>query len=240
KRSEAGRRVPAGDVEQVVVNRVLEFLRDETAIFEAIEPFTEQINERQFVIRQAADLANRWRDLEPKEQRQIVLKLVARIEVCRESIKVQLWPRQLPMVVNPGGKPTRVDQATVADEPMLGLTIQARLKRVGMETRFIVNGTSSSAHRKPDLSLYRVLAQAQKYNAMVMRNQDKTMAELAAEASVGGSYFTRILRLSFLAPDIVKNILQDSHPLELSAKRLVNEVRLPIAWKDQRTRLGTG
>ncbi|MHA1545504.1 MAG: recombinase family protein, partial [Alphaproteobacteria bacterium] len=38
KRSEAGRRVPAGDVEQVVVNRVLEFLRDETAIFEAIEP----------------------------------------------------------------------------------------------------------------------------------------------------------------------------------------------------------
>ena len=115
-------------------------------------------------------------------------------------------------------------------------TVLARLKRIGIETRTIID----SARRNPNPSLYRVLAQAQKYYAMVMRNQDQTIAERAAEVGVGGSDFTRILRLSFLAPDIVKIILLDSHPLELSAKRLVNEVRLPIAWKDQRIRLGTG
>jgi hypothetical protein len=75
---------------------------------------------------------------------------------------------------------------------------------------------------------------------MVMRNCGKTMAELAAEAGVGGSYFTRILRLSFLAPDIVKAILRDQHPIELTAKRLANEIRLPVAWEDQHARLGTG
>ncbi len=75
---------------------------------------------------------------------------------------------------------------------------------------------------------------------MVMRNGGKTMAELAAEAGVGGSYFTRILRLSFLAPDVVKAILRDRHPIELTAKRLANEVRLPIAWQDQHALLGTG
>ena len=35
------------------------------------------------------------------------------------------------------------------------------------------------------------------------------MTELAIEAGVGGSYFTRILRLSFLAPEVVKTILRD-------------------------------
>ncbi len=82
-------------------------------------------------------------------------------------------------------------------------------------------------------------AQAHQYHAMVMRNGGNTMAELAAEAGVGGSYFTRILRLSFLAPDIVKAILRDRHPIELTAKRLANEVRLPLAWQDQHALLGT-
>ncbi len=64
------------------------------------------------------------------------------------------------------------------------------------------------------------------------------MTQLAAEAGVVRSYFTRILRLSFLAPDLVKAILRDPHPIELSAKRLANDIRLPIAWDEQRTLLG--
>ena len=38
---------------------------------------------------------------------------------------------------------------------------------------------------------------------MVMGSGGKTMGQLAAEAGVVRSYFTRILRLSFLAPEIV-------------------------------------
>jgi hypothetical protein len=53
-----------------------------------------------------------------------------------------------------------------------------------------------------------------------------------------GSYFTRILKLSFLAPAITKAILRNRHPLELSAKRLANEIRLPVSWDAQRALLG--
>ena len=63
------------------------------------------------------------------------------------------------------------------------------------------------------------------------------MAALAADAGISSSYFTRILRLSFLGPDIVKAILSDKHPIELSAKRLANEIRLPVVWHDQRALL---
>jgi hypothetical protein len=67
---------------------------------------------------------------------------------------------------------------------------------------------------------------------------DSTKAlSVATEAGEGGSYFTRSLRLSFLALDIVKAILSDKHPIELSAKRLANEIRLPVVWHDQRALL---
>lgn len=107
-----------------------------------------------------------------------------------------------------------------------------------METRLLIDGAGGGARKKPDHSLYRVLAQAHQYHAMVIRNGGKTMTQLAADAGVGGSYFTRALRLSFLAPEALKAILHDRHPIELTAKRLTNDVRLPIAWNEQRTLLG--
>lgn len=79
-----------------------------------------------------------------------------------------------------------------------------------------------------------------RYKGTVMHDGGKPMAHLPAEADVTGSWFTRILRLGFLAPEVVKAILRDRHPIELTAKRLANEVRLPIAWEDQRSFLGIG
>ena len=120
---------------------------------------------------------------------------------------------------------------------MLTFTVPARLKRAGMETRLLIDGAGGGPRRKPDHSLLRLLGQAYRFNEMVMNNRGKTMAELAVEAGVGGSYFTRILRLSFLAPDIVKTILRDRHPLELTAKKLASDTRLPLAWQEQSARL---
>ena len=45
---------------------------------------------------------------------------------------------------------------------------------------------------------------------------------------------------SSLRPEILKAILRNGHPIELSAKRLANEIRLPVAWDAQRALLGIG
>jgi lambda repressor-like predicted transcriptional regulator len=108
----------------------------------------------------------------------------------------------------------------------------------GAGNEALIDGGGGNSRRNPDHSLHRLLARAYRYNDMAMRSDGKTMRQLAAEAGVVRSYFTRILRLSFLAPDIVKAILCDRHPIELTAKRLANELRLPIAWDEQRALLG--
>jgi site-specific DNA recombinase len=47
-----------------------------------------------------------------------------------------------------------------------------------------------------------------------------------------------LLRLTFLAPDIVRAILDGKQPATLTARRLMADTRLPLAWAEQRARLG--
>jgi site-specific DNA recombinase len=75
---------------------------------------------------------------------------------------------------------------------------------------------------------------------MLMRSEGKTITQVVTDACVTTSYFTRVLRLSFLAPEILKAILRNQHPLELCAKRLAGGSRLPVAWDAQRALLGIG
>jgi site-specific DNA recombinase len=86
--------------------------------------------------------------------------------------------------------------------------------------------------------MLRLLARAQRFSTMVMRGDGKTVAELAKEVGVTASYFTRILRLRFLAPEAVKAILSDRHPRKLTGKRLSVHTKLPHAWSEQLALLG--
>jgi len=55
---------------------------------------------------------------------------------------------------------------------------------------------------------------------------------------VSRSYFTRLVRLSYLAPDITQAILDGRQPTDLTTDKLVTHSRLPLAWHAQRTLLG--
>lgn len=124
------------------------------------------------------------------------------------------------------------------DTSLVTLTIAVRLKRVGRETQLLIEGKAHHPRTAPDRSLLRLLAQAHQFRARVMQGRGQTIAALAAEAGVGASYFTRIVRSGFLAPDVVTAILQGRQPPELNAKQLSLHIRLPIGWNDQVAALG--
>ena len=238
KGSDIGRRLPAGDIETLVTDGITGFLRNDAAVFDAIETFTEDVNVRRSIVKHAADLAERWPDLERSEKRLILQRLVVRIEVGREHVKIQVRPGRIPETVEPGGHPMRIDQASTDSEPALDLIVPARLKRVGMETRLLIDGADDGPRSTPDRSMLRLLAQAYRYREMMLDAQGRTMQDLAREAGVGRPYFCRVVRLGFLAPDIVTAILQGRHPPELTANWLSLHTKLPNAWEDQITTLG--
>ena len=84
----------------------------------------------------------------------------------------------------------------------------------------------------------KLLVRAHRLNTTLVRNEDVAFAALAMRDGVSRSYFTRVVRLSYLAPDITQAILEGRQPRDLTAEKLLAHSRLPLGWHDQRTALG--
>src|SRR5437660_11160576 len=117
------------------------------------------------------------------------------------------------------------------------LSVPVRLCRAGREIRMVIDGTDPFA-AKPDARLIKLLLRARRFNARLAQAEGVPFAALAEREGVSRSYFTRLVRLSYLAPDITQAILDGRQPLDLTAEKLLEHSRLPLAWHDQRTVLG--
>ena len=101
-----------------------------------------------------------------------------------------------------------------------------------------IDGTDPFATAKPDARLIKLLIRARRFNAALVGSDGVPFAALAKQEGVSPSYFTRLVRLSYLAPDITRAILDGRQPRGLTADKLLVQSRLPLAWHDQRTVLG--
>jgi DNA invertase Pin-like site-specific DNA recombinase len=237
KATGAACRVPAADLETIVEDRVCALLRDEATVYDVAAAATggTDLNAGRTAIEQAADLARRWSCLRSAEKRGLLEKLLARVTVRAETVDITVRFAMLPYVVLPDMSHHPAPGPENEQETIL--SIPARLKRTGLDTKLLIDGPP---RHKADRSLLRLLGQARRFHEMVMTGQGKTMTELAAEAEVNKSYFSRVFRLSFLAPGITQAIVHGRQPPELTAKRLMLTTRLNPAWPEQRRQFGLG
>jgi ParB-like chromosome segregation protein Spo0J len=84
----------------------------------------------------------------------------------------------------------------------------------------------------------RLFVRANAIRDQLLADRSLTFEDIAKSEGVVPSYVTRLFRLTLLAPDIVSSILSGRHPPELTARRLMDDTRLPLEWNGQRQRLG--
>ena len=121
--------------------------------------------------------------------------------------------------------------------PDITLTVAARLKRTGMEKKLLVEQPGGRSRAKVDANLLKLVTRAHELWAIFTQG-GRPISEMADAAGLSSSYFTRLLRLSFLAPDITRSILGGRQPPELNAHKIMADTRLPQDWQHQRVRLG--
>ena len=126
----------------------------------------------------------------------------------------------------------------VGEEETELLSVAVRLRRAGREIRMVIDGTDPFATAKPNARLVKLLLRARRFNAALTQGEGIGFAALAQREGVSRSYFTRLVRLSYLAPDITQAILDGRQPRDLTAEKLLEHSRLPLAWHEQRTVLG--
>ena len=89
-----------------------------------------------------------------------------------------------------------------------------------------------------DASLVRLLVRAHSLARRLTLNPSSTLEEAGATENMGAPYAARLMRLNYLAPDIVVAILNGRQPIALTASKLMTDTRLPLVWAEQRNALG--
>jgi len=84
----------------------------------------------------------------------------------------------------------------------------------------------------------KLITRAHHLSNKLAESSSEYLAEIAQAEGLTSSYFTRVLRLTYLAPDITRAILEGRHPRDLTAQKLLAHSRLPLSWPEQRRILG--
>ena len=86
--------------------------------------------------------------------------------------------------------------------------------------------------------MVKALARAFRWRKLLETGVYATVEELAAAEKINGSYVSRVLRLTLLAPDIVEAILDGRQPITVQLDAVLKP--FPAEWDAQRQRFSTG
>jgi site-specific DNA recombinase len=172
----AGRRLPAAEIEQLVVNRIRLLLGDGVSMLAAISARVSEAADQKHLLERAAELAATWPDLAPTRSRLILLAMVARVEVHAERVDIHVRTSRVSDILL-GQDPASI----VAEEAgLVVLSVPARLRRTGMETRMIVDGVDPYAvASKPDPSLVKLIVKRKNCTSVSCRVARRSAASPA-------------------------------------------------------------
>jgi hypothetical protein len=225
-------RIPAGEIEHLVTSRVRQWLLDPGGIYQSTRLADPSAQRR--LIARAAEIGKSWTELPATRQRTFLTTLIDRIDIGAHQIDIHLRPARLAALLDAAATPL----SSATDDKIQLLSMSVRLRRAGRAIRMWIEGTDPLATAKPDARLVKLLVRARRFNATLLGSDGVPFAALAKREGVSPSYFTRLVRLSYLAPDITETILDGRQPHDLTADKLLAHSRLPLGWHEQRTVLG--
>jgi site-specific DNA recombinase len=236
----SGRRIPAVDLERVVIKQLQALLADHGALLDGLDAWKETIRHQQLISR-SRQLADELGAQAPDAVKATLTALVRRIEIKTDRVDIAVSRAALIALLSQATTDPAITHLMPADDSddLLTLTAPARLKRAGREIKMVVaNGDHQSA---PDPSLLRIIARAHDMRARLVQNAQLTVHDSARAEGVSSAYVYSLLRLPWLAPDITTAIVNGRNPPQLTATKLMRLTgQLPVNWAEQRQLLGFG
>jgi site-specific DNA recombinase len=171
---------------------------------------------------------------EAERLRQGLLSDLGRGDLLKTIIeRVELGPNGLRMILSLAPFVPASTQLIGQQDCLLTREFRIRIKRRGVEMRFVSDAPAPGA-TNPDPVLLREIKRAYHCFDALVSGRSGSVAELASREGISDRYVSSLLPLAFLAPDIVEAIAAGTQPADLTAHRLIRQLELPIAWTAQK------
>ena len=119
----------------------------------------------------------------------------------------------------------------IGDKAQPVISLPLRMVRRGAELKVVLE--SCRPQRTPDPALLKLIALAMTARKSIFANRADQLTSHYSKR-----HLWQLLRISFLAPDIVSAIVEGRQPPSLTGRRLLRVTDLPLDWPGQRRALG--
>lgn len=225
-----GWRIPAGDIEELVLDRLREFFASGQEIRDALSCLKHDDIQTRSACSTALGLADGWAALPTMEIRELVQAIIEKVIVRDEEIVVSLRRAVVAtrlLVFNKAS--SEIQPGTIE------LRIDAKLRRAGKGVRLVVGG----GIEKPNRPFIAVLRAAHAARDALLTGGDESIDAVAQRVGVKRDQLTAQIRMTYLAPDIVRALTAGRLPQGLTPARLLSVCReLPHDWQRQCAVLG--
>ena len=188
----------------------------------------------------AGRFASRNLEAAPLERlRAFLVALVAHGEISRDRVKLMLRCSELERILAwDGAGLFQSDKAAWrGNEPTYLLDIPANVVRFERSLVMPIEPASPDEDATPSPRLCALIREARWAQSMLDSERQTSVSELARRMNRRPGFFARIVRLNYLAPDIITAILDGKQPAGLTRKKLIY-ANLPMDWALQRTMFG--
>jgi site-specific DNA recombinase len=200
-------RIPAGDVEALVLDRLRAFVSPRTDIDDALTPLDLEARALVAALRNAFTLSKRWLAMPPVEMKSLVQDIVERVTVAADRIEIRLSRAKVAAALEAGEWSQRPDLDPVV------LSIEAKLRRAGKGKRLVIG---NDARLDVNEDIVELIKEAFAIRNQLLSGSDDSIEAMSGSLGANKCRLTSLIRLSHLAPEIVGALLAGRHPIELT------------------------
>lgn len=211
-----GWRLPAKEIENAVTCAAASLLGDNSALVTAIQTQGIEPDRIVTILDQTALMLQK---LKSNAAAETLTRLIDRVDLTGSGFKLAL---RLPLLLE-----NTPDVLNL--ERFIPLTMQKR----GVELRLVIHN-EPFARSVVDRVLLKTIARAHQWFDQLLTGEAESLAAIAAREGLNHRFVGKIIRLAFLAPEIVEAIAEGVQPPRLSTELLTKRICLPLDWGDQK------
>jgi site-specific DNA recombinase len=221
KLTDTGMRIPAREIEDLVVTRLAEAFDDPLQLMVTAQLDVPADELAQYTCR-CEEVGAAIRSMD----RALLESLIAKVQVRADQVEICLLSHQFAAALKvaiPGNQTHRI-----------ALEVQARLTKSGRVMRLVHGGSAGTG--EIDRSLVKMLIRARFWWAE-LKEGEVDVSTIARREGVTRSYVSRVLRLAFLAPPVFEAVLAGRRSTKLSVASLVKVGAVDERWSIQQKQM---
>jgi len=236
-------RLPAGEVETLVIDRLAALLRTPADIMDIFAPVGVSPDDLAALVQSAAARAAILTDGDGPARRAALLATIRHVEVRADGLTIHVRPDGLEHSTDgfdaaPASRGVEMPPSSSTRETVgTAIDIAARLILARGQTSMVVEGELHKARPRTDKALVKAIARATLWAQQLTSGRTASVAEIARTEQVTDKYIHHLLPLAFLDPDLVAEIVEGQFHPTITVTDVAQGREIPANWAEQRRAL---